>query len=92
MQQPNEMDTPGHGSERRRTPRRTASQPGGLGRLWASFGGKLRRIVDSKYFNRGIMAAILVNTLSMGVEYHEQVRPLFWGQAGPGLQVAEHQV
>lgn len=38
------------------------------------------------------MAAILVNTLSMGVEYHEQVRPLFWGQAGPGLQVAEHQV
>lgn len=33
----------------------------------------LRRIVDSKYFNRGIMIAILINTLSMGVEYHEQV-------------------
>lgn len=33
----------------------------------------LRRIVDSKYFNRGIMFAILINTLSMGVEYHEQV-------------------
>ncbi|KAK3530610.1 hypothetical protein QTP86_028871, partial [Hemibagrus guttatus] len=32
----------------------------------------LRRIVDSKYFNRGIMIAILINTLSMGVEYHEQ--------------------
>ncbi|XP_022530611.2 voltage-dependent T-type calcium channel subunit alpha-1H [Astyanax mexicanus] len=32
----------------------------------------LRRIVDSKYFNRGIMFAILINTLSMGVEYHEQ--------------------
>lgn len=73
MQQPHEVDTPGHGNERRRTPLRTASQPGGLGRLWASFSGKLRRIVDSKYFNRGIMAAILVNTLSMGVEYHEQV-------------------
>uniref|UniRef100_A0A8C0K5V3 Voltage-dependent T-type calcium channel subunit alpha n=1 Tax=Canis lupus dingo TaxID=286419 RepID=A0A8C0K5V3_CANLU len=29
-------------------------------------------IVDSKYFNRGIMVAILTNTLSMGVEYHEQ--------------------
>ncbi|XP_028616717.1 voltage-dependent T-type calcium channel subunit alpha-1H isoform X1 [Grammomys surdaster] len=72
VQQPHEVDTPGHGSERRRTPLRTASQPGGLGRLWASFSGKLRRIVDSKYFNRGIMAAILVNTLSMGVEYHEQ--------------------
>uniref|UniRef100_A0A8C0E5T3 Calcium voltage-gated channel subunit alpha1 H n=1 Tax=Balaenoptera musculus TaxID=9771 RepID=A0A8C0E5T3_BALMU len=34
--------------------------------------GKLRRIVDSKYFNRGIMVAILTNTLSMGIEYHEQ--------------------
>ncbi|XP_047658687.1 voltage-dependent T-type calcium channel subunit alpha-1H [Tachysurus fulvidraco] len=34
--------------------------------------GVLRRIVDSKYFNRGIMIAILINTLSMGVEYHEQ--------------------
>lgn len=33
----------------------------------------LKRIVDSKYFNRGIMIAILINTLSMGVEYHEQV-------------------
>ncbi|XP_066517733.1 voltage-dependent T-type calcium channel subunit alpha-1H isoform X3 [Hoplias malabaricus] len=32
----------------------------------------LKRIVDSKYFNRGIMFAILINTLSMGVEYHEQ--------------------
>ncbi|KAA0722589.1 Voltage-dependent T-type calcium channel subunit alpha-1H [Triplophysa tibetana] len=32
----------------------------------------LKRIVDSKYFNRGIMIAILINTLSMGVEYHEQ--------------------
>uniref|UniRef100_A0A8C7BH88 Calcium voltage-gated channel subunit alpha1 H n=1 Tax=Neovison vison TaxID=452646 RepID=A0A8C7BH88_NEOVI len=32
----------------------------------------LCRIVDSKYFNRGIMVAILTNTLSMGVEYHEQ--------------------
>ncbi|XP_025779049.1 voltage-dependent T-type calcium channel subunit alpha-1H-like [Puma concolor] len=45
---------------------------GGPGRVWAAFGGKLRRIVDSKYFNRGIMVAILTNTLSMGVEYHEQ--------------------
>lgn len=36
----------------------------------------LRRIVDSKYFNRGIMIAILINTLSMGVEYHEQVKTI----------------
>ncbi|XP_075626479.1 voltage-dependent T-type calcium channel subunit alpha-1G isoform X9 [Balearica regulorum gibbericeps] len=31
-----------------------------------------RKIVDSKYFGRGIMVAILINTLSMGIEYHEQ--------------------
>nr|XP_055061951.1 voltage-dependent T-type calcium channel subunit alpha-1H isoform X1 [Misgurnus anguillicaudatus]XP_055061952.1 voltage-dependent T-type calcium channel subunit alpha-1H isoform X1 [Misgurnus anguillicaudatus]XP_055061953.1 voltage-dependent T-type calcium channel subunit alpha-1H isoform X1 [Misgurnus anguillicaudatus] len=36
----------------------------------------LKRIVDSKYFNRGIMIAILINTLSMGVEYHEQPEEL----------------
>lgn len=40
------------------------------------FGGlqtKLELIVGSRYFNRGIMIAILINTLSMGIEYHEQV-------------------
>jgi hypothetical protein len=41
--------------------------------LWRRFRDKLKRIVDSKYFNRGIMIAILVNTLSMGIEYHKQV-------------------
>ncbi|KAL6065679.1 hypothetical protein STEG23_028040 [Scotinomys teguina] len=88
VQPPGEVDTPGHGSERRRPPRRPTSEPGGLGRLWASFSGKLRRIVDSKYFNRGIMAAILVNTLSMGVEYHEQpiVGPSTMSQTYPVLQ------
>lgn len=46
----------------------------GVFRAWKDFREKLRRIVESKYFNRGIMIAILVNTLSMGIEYHEQVR------------------
>lgn len=46
----------------------------GVVRAWISFREKLKRIVESKYFNRGIMIAILVNTLSMGIEYHEQVR------------------
>ena len=41
--------------------------------VWRETRAKLRGIVDSKYFNRGIMVAILTNTLSMGVEYHEQV-------------------
>lgn len=46
----------------------------GVVRAWVGFREKLKRIVESKYFNRGIMIAILVNTLSMGIEYHEQVR------------------
>uniref|UniRef100_A0A3B3RH03 Calcium voltage-gated channel subunit alpha1 I n=1 Tax=Paramormyrops kingsleyae TaxID=1676925 RepID=A0A3B3RH03_9TELE len=32
----------------------------------------LRSIVESKYFNRGIMIAILINTISMGIEHHDQ--------------------
>ncbi|CAL8305145.1 unnamed protein product [Merluccius merluccius] len=44
--------------------------------LWRRFRDKLKRIVDSKYFNRGIMIAILVNTLSMGIEYHQQPEEL----------------
>ncbi|XP_014649086.1 PREDICTED: voltage-dependent T-type calcium channel subunit alpha-1H [Ceratotherium simum simum] len=73
MQPPPAAGVPGQGSTRRRAPRGAApGEQGGLGRVWATFSGKLRRIVDSKYFSRGIMAAILTNTLSMGVEYHEQ--------------------
>lgn len=66
--------TPAQGGVRRRAQQQVASgKPGGLGHVWATVSGKLRRIVDSKYFNRGIMMAILTNTLSMGIEYHEQV-------------------
>ena len=36
----------------------------------------MKILVDSKYFQRGILLAILVNTLSMGIEYHNQVRQL----------------
>uniref|UniRef100_A0A3B3W328 Voltage-dependent T-type calcium channel subunit alpha-1H n=1 Tax=Poecilia latipinna TaxID=48699 RepID=A0A3B3W328_9TELE len=48
----------------------------GAVQAWRDFREKLRRIVESKYFNRGIMIAILVNTLSMGIEYHEQPKEL----------------
>ncbi|XP_041062088.1 voltage-dependent T-type calcium channel subunit alpha-1H-like [Carcharodon carcharias] len=44
--------------------------------LWTLFSEKMKRIVESKYFNRGIMIAILINTLSMGIEYHEQPEEL----------------
>lgn len=75
MRSPPAADTAGQGGARPRAQRRAAlGEQGGLGHVWATFSGKLCRIVDSKYFNRGIMVAILTNTLSMGVEYHEQVR------------------
>lgn len=40
---------------------------------WTRLRSKLELIVGSRYFSRGIMIAILINTLSMGIEYHEQV-------------------
>ncbi|XP_007519450.2 voltage-dependent T-type calcium channel subunit alpha-1I [Erinaceus europaeus] len=46
------------------------------GAVWRETRAKLRGIVDSKYFNRGIMMAILVNTVSMGIEHHEQPEEL----------------
>uniref|UniRef100_A0A3Q3A3N9 Voltage-dependent T-type calcium channel subunit alpha-1H n=1 Tax=Kryptolebias marmoratus TaxID=37003 RepID=A0A3Q3A3N9_KRYMA len=56
--------------------RRVVEYRNGAFRAWTHFREKLRRIVESKYFNRGIMIAILVNTLSMGIEYHEQPEEL----------------
>jgi len=35
---------------------------------------KIRQLVESKQFQQAILCAILINTLSMGVEYHLQVR------------------
>ncbi|RXN32551.1 voltage-dependent T-type calcium channel subunit alpha-1I-like protein [Labeo rohita] len=44
--------------------------------LWMEIRVKLWGIVESKYFNRGIMVAILINTISMGIEHHEQPEEL----------------
>ncbi|XP_029948747.1 voltage-dependent T-type calcium channel subunit alpha-1I-like [Salarias fasciatus] len=44
--------------------------------LWYDTRKKLWGIVESKYFNRGIMIAILINTISMGIEHHEQPEEL----------------
>ena len=33
----------------------------------------IKKIVEHKIFQRGILIAILFNTLSMGIEYHNQV-------------------
>lgn len=38
-----------------------------------SFGRRyVKVLVDQKYFQQGILLAILINTLSMGIEYHDQ--------------------
>jgi hypothetical protein len=34
----------------------------------------VKQFVDGDHFTRGILVAILINTLSMGIEYHNQVR------------------
>ncbi|EDS27724.1 voltage-dependent T-type calcium channel subunit alpha-1G [Culex quinquefasciatus] len=36
----------------------------------------IKKIVDHKYFQQGILLAILINTLSMGIEYHDQPEEL----------------
>lgn len=33
----------------------------------------IKKLVEHKYFQQGILVAILINTLSMGIEYHKQV-------------------
>ncbi|XP_044044865.1 voltage-dependent T-type calcium channel subunit alpha-1I-like isoform X2 [Siniperca chuatsi] len=48
----------------------------GCKELWRETRRKLWGIVESKYFNRGIMIAILINTISMGIEHHEQPEEL----------------
>uniref|UniRef100_A0A7N6B8E1 Voltage-dependent T-type calcium channel subunit alpha-1H n=1 Tax=Anabas testudineus TaxID=64144 RepID=A0A7N6B8E1_ANATE len=63
----------GRGQSRRRG---VMEYKNGAVQAWIDFREKLKRIVESKYFNRGIMIAILVNTLSMGIEYHEQPKEL----------------
>lgn len=36
----------------------------------------VKRLVEHKYFQQGILLAILINTLSMGIEYHDQPEEL----------------
>ncbi|KAM9390810.1 LOW QUALITY PROTEIN: voltage-dependent T-type calcium channel subunit alpha-1H-like, partial [Salvelinus alpinus] len=43
---------------------------------WAELQAGLEHVVSSRYFNRGIMISILINTLSMGIEFHQQPQEL----------------
>lgn len=69
------FSSPCHGDEHSPEPKRRLYK-----RCWAGLQTKLDLIVGSRYFNRGIMIAILINTLSMGIEYHEQVCCVYWYQ------------
>nr|XP_051681499.1 voltage-dependent T-type calcium channel subunit alpha-1G isoform X21 [Oryctolagus cuniculus] len=61
---------------RRRRSQGCDAEPSPVLAFWRLICDTFRKIVDSKYFGRGIMIAILVNTLSMGIEYHEQPEEL----------------
>ncbi|XP_072456845.1 voltage-dependent T-type calcium channel subunit alpha-1H isoform X6 [Notamacropus eugenii] len=77
IQQP--QQAPSQSGSRRRggvNRKKVTGDRSGVACLWVAFGNKLKRIVESKYFNRGIMIAILINTLSMGIEHHEQPEEL----------------
>ncbi|GFQ65259.1 voltage-dependent T-type calcium channel subunit alpha-1I [Trichonephila clavata] len=41
-------------------------------RWWNRQQSRVKSFTDHRYFQRGILTAILVNTLSMGIEYHNQ--------------------
>lgn len=66
----NHLEERGEGEKKRR--RKTCF--GHCKDLWKTMRRKLWGIVESKYFSRGIMIAILINTISMGIEHHNQVR------------------
>lgn len=47
-----------------------------LGKMLSFVRRYVRRLVEQKYFQQGILLAILINTLSMGIEYHNQPEEL----------------
>lgn len=60
--------------------RRRRKRFGCLLRVWQAvktayqcFQRRIKALVEHKYFQQGLLGAILINTLSMGIEYHNQV-------------------
>ncbi|XP_038212095.1 voltage-dependent T-type calcium channel subunit alpha-1G-like [Zerene cesonia] len=47
-----------------------------INRLLSILRKHIKNIVNHKYFQQGILLAILINTLSMGIEYHNQPEEL----------------
>ncbi|XP_045132838.1 voltage-dependent T-type calcium channel subunit alpha-1I-like isoform X9 [Portunus trituberculatus] len=46
--------------------------PSGLSKICSKIQSYTKKLVEHRYFQRGILVAILINTLSMGIEYHNQ--------------------
>lgn len=44
-----------------------------IGAAYGTFQRRVKALVEHKYFQQGLLGAILINTLSMGIEYHNQV-------------------
>lgn len=47
-----------------------------IGKVFGHIRRCVRLLVEQKYFQQGILLAILINTLSMGIEYHNQPEEL----------------
>jgi len=43
-------------------------------KYYKTFQRSVKALVEHKYFQQALLGAILINTLSMGIEYHNQVR------------------
>ncbi|CAL4059400.1 unnamed protein product, partial [Meganyctiphanes norvegica] len=51
-------------------------QPALIVKIVRKFRNIIKKLVDHRFFQRGILVAILINTLSMGIEYHDQPETL----------------
>ncbi|XP_077411716.1 voltage-dependent T-type calcium channel subunit alpha-1I isoform X2 [Vanacampus margaritifer] len=72
----NHLDKKGDANEGKKEKKKKRSCFGLCKDVWDEIRRKLWGIVESKYFSRGIMIAILINTISMGIEHHNQPEEL----------------
>ena len=49
-----------------------------IAKYYTCFQVRVKALVEHKYFQQALLGAILINTLSMGIEYHNQVRLSFF--------------
>lgn len=72
----------GFGSQKKEEKKRSKFSRGiivffrGICSIFSCFRRWIKTLVEHKYFQQGILLAILINTLSMGIEYHNQPEEL----------------